>query len=88
MMSALFVGFLLDLLIGDPLWLPHPVQAMGWLVAKLEGPLRRVFPQTERGALAAGGDRWWPLVLSCNSLVFSGVRFRARPFSFINLFRR
>ncbi len=55
MMSALFVGFLLDLLIGDPLWLPHPVQAMGWLVAKLEGPLRRVFPQTERGALAAGG---------------------------------
>lgn len=55
MMSALCVGFLLDLLIGDPLWLPHPVQAIGWLIARLEKPLRRTFPQTARGELAAGG---------------------------------
>ena len=52
---ALCGGFVLDLLIGDPLWLPHPVQAIGWLIAKLEGLLRPIFPKTERGELLAGG---------------------------------
>lgn len=35
-MIAFLAGFLLDLLVGDPYCLPHPVRAMGNLIAKLE----------------------------------------------------
>ena len=48
------VGFLLDLLLGDPQRLWHPVQGIGWLIAKGEPLLRRVFSPSEKGELAAG----------------------------------
>ena len=51
---ALLLGFCVDLALGDPRWLPHPVQGMGWLIGKLEPPLRRAFPKTGRGELRAG----------------------------------
>lgn len=35
-MIAFFLGFLLDLLLGDPHWLPHPIRWIGNLTAKLE----------------------------------------------------
>ncbi len=40
----------LDLLLGDPRRLPHPVRGMGRLATALEGPARRVMP----GARSAG----------------------------------
>ena len=36
---AFVVGFLLDLLLGDPYWLPHPVRLMGKLISFLEARL-------------------------------------------------
>lgn len=53
---AALCGFGLDLLFGDPIlpW-PHPVVVMGRCVTVLERVLRRMFPKTERGELAAGG---------------------------------
>lgn len=35
-MAAFLAGYLLDLLFGDPYWLPHPVKLMGKLIAALE----------------------------------------------------
>ncbi|SFQ47263.1 adenosylcobinamide-phosphate synthase [Lachnospiraceae bacterium XBB1006] len=32
---AFVAGFLLDLCLGDPYWLPHPIRAIGTLIAKL-----------------------------------------------------
>jgi adenosylcobinamide-phosphate synthase len=37
---ALALAYLLDLIIGDPRWLPHPVRIMGRLIEKLERWLR------------------------------------------------
>lgn len=37
---AFFLGFLLDLLLGDPYFLPHPVQLIGKLIAGLEKKIR------------------------------------------------
>ena len=33
---AFFLGFLLDLLFGDPYWLPHPIRFIGSLIARVE----------------------------------------------------
>jgi adenosylcobinamide-phosphate synthase len=39
------LAFLLDLLIGDPAKLPHPVQGIGWLIKKLE---TRLYPTPQK----------------------------------------
>ncbi len=51
---AVVLGFVLDLALGDPRWLPHPVVTMGRAISRAEGPLRRAFPQTPSGARRAG----------------------------------
>ena len=38
---SIFAGFILDLLFGDPYWMPHPVRAMGKGIQALEKKLRR-----------------------------------------------
>lgn len=52
--AAVWVGFLLDCIIGDPQGWWHPVRTIGWLIGALEKQLRRGFPGTERGELVAG----------------------------------
>lgn len=51
---AVFWGFILDMLLGDPFWMPHPVVYMGKAITKLEHFLRAVFPKTNQGALIGG----------------------------------
>ncbi len=47
-------GFLIDCVLGDPAWIPHPVVLIGKLISLSEKVLRKLFPKTDRGALAAG----------------------------------
>ena len=44
----LFGAVVLDLLIGDPSWIPHPVVLIGKLISKAETLLRKAFPQKLR----------------------------------------
>lgn len=46
-MLAFFLGFLLDLLLGDPYCLPHPVRLIGSLISGLE---KRLLGTREQGA--------------------------------------
>lgn len=50
---AFFGGYLLDLLIGDPAWIPHPVRLIGWLIAKLEKALYGGRYRVLRGGILA-----------------------------------
>lgn len=52
---AVILGFILDLIVGDPHWLYHPIRLVGHLISGLEKLLRRIFPKTEQGELIAGG---------------------------------
>lgn len=51
---ALAAGFLLDLLMGDPRWLYHPVCLIGNLIGFLEKRIRKIFPETEKGQILGG----------------------------------
>lgn len=59
---ALLLGFGLDLLIGDPHGLIHPVVLIGKLITALERLLRRLFPKTPKGERIAGGVLWAAVV--------------------------
>lgn len=84
-MLAVGLGFLMDLLIGDPHWIYHPIRLVGHLISGLEKALRCVFPGTQKGELAAGaallllvsgitaGTAWGLLALA--GLIHPYVRF-------------
>ena len=52
--AAVLCGFFMDLCLGDPDWMPHPVIYMGKAISALEKFLRRRFPDTQKGLLMAG----------------------------------
>ncbi len=51
--AAVLCGFFMDLCLGDPDWMPHPVIYMGKAISALEKFLRRKFPDTQKGLLMA-----------------------------------
>jgi len=62
----------LDLLVGDPRWLPHPVRGIGWLAQRLERPMQRLI-RNEKAAgivtvllvvLTAGVSAWGLIYLA------------------------
>ena len=59
---ALTLGFGLDLLIGDPHGVIHPVVLIGKLISALEKLLRRLFPKTPKAERIAGGVLWLAVV--------------------------
>ena len=68
---AALCGFVIDLLLGDPAWMPHPVVFMGRCISALEKLLRRIFPKTPKGELAGGVIL--AAVLPLGTLVLTGL---------------
>ena len=66
--AALAAGYILDLIFGDPYWLPHPIRFIGTLISKLEKPVRKCFKDTPK-SLIAGGTVLVLLVLLVSVLV-------------------
>lgn len=51
---ACFIGFVLDLLIGDPQWIYHPIRLVGKLIQGMEKLVRSCFPKTPKGEYIGG----------------------------------
>ena len=60
--TQLLCGVGLDLALGDPPWLPHPVRAIGWLITRLE-------PWCRRLPLYLGGFVLWLLVVGASASI-------------------
>ncbi|MBQ2801353.1 MAG: cobalamin biosynthesis protein CobD [Lachnospiraceae bacterium] len=64
---AFFAGFLLDLLLGDPYWLPHPIRFIGSLIAKIEKCLLgKERERDEKKELYRGA--WMVIIVLCSTL--------------------
>lgn len=57
-LCALIMGFCLDLIVGDPHWMPHPIVFIGKLIDLTEKAMRKLFPKTVRGENFAGAAIW------------------------------
>ena len=66
---AIITGFVLDMLLGDPLWIPHPVVLMGKAITFLEKRLRDLLPDTKEGQRTGG--RILAVVLPIGGLIIS-----------------
>lgn len=51
---AVVIGFFLDLLLGDPRWLYHPVRLIGRLIETLEKAFRKLNREDKKGEQTAG----------------------------------
>ena len=60
---AVFIGFIIDLIVGDPHSIPHPVIFIGKLISAIEKVVRKIFPKTVRGENVAGGVLWLLVVV-------------------------
>ena len=51
---VLVLGFILDLFLGDPDWMPHPIVLIGKLISALEKCIRDIFPKSKSGERLGG----------------------------------
>lgn len=70
-MLLLTTAFLLDLLMGDPSWLPHPVRGTGYLVGFFERIWRKLFSRGGKRKQRFAGFFAWSSVL----LVVGGIGY-------------
>ena len=71
---AFFLGFLMDLWLGDPYYLPHPVRLIGRLIAGMEKSLRREKAEEEiNGAGNRHAVEFWQGVLLVAAVLASVV---------------
>lgn len=82
---ALMIGFLMDLIIGDPHGFPHPVVLIGKLISFLERTLRRLFPKSVVGERVAGGVLWVIVVALSTAIPWTILYFcfRISPWCYL-----
>ena len=51
---VLVLGFIIDLILGDPSHLPHPIVLIGKLISALEKGIRDIFPKSKEGERIGG----------------------------------
>lgn len=76
-MTAFLLGFLLDLLLGDPYWLPHPVRLIGKGITKTEALLRPAGKMRTNRQELQGGRRLVVIVLLATTLLAALLLFGA-----------
>lgn len=69
---ALLIGFILDLIIGDPQGMWHPIRVIGNLISKSEKVIRKMVPKTARGEFI-GGILLFIVVSGLSTLVPFGI---------------
>ena len=73
------LGFFLDLLLGDPRWLPHPIRLYGKLIAMLEKWLNCGSHRKLKGALMA------MLLVGGAALFFWGTLYVLKPYPILTI---
>lgn len=62
---ALWTGFLIDLILGDPVYAFHPIRLIGNLIGKSEKAIRKSLPNNEKSELIGGFILWiWVAAVS------------------------
>ena len=62
---ALWTGFLIDLILGDPVYAFHPIRLIGNLIGKSEKAIRKALPNNEKSELIGGFILWiWVVTVS------------------------
>ena len=78
MILPLLAGFILDLILGDPVWLYHPVRMIGFLIIWTEKIIRGCLPDS-KCAERLGGALLVIIVVSVSVLAPFGILFFCVP---------
>ena len=65
--AILTLAYMLDIAIGDPKRLPHPVRGIGWAITKMENLLRRIIQNTDYRTQNIDNPPNPPLAKLCSS---------------------
>jgi adenosylcobinamide-phosphate synthase len=71
---SLLLAFVLDALLGDPRWLPHPIRLFGWLISRAEGHFNRGRFKKVSGVIVS------VLLISGTWFLFSAFEHLVKPF--------
>lgn len=74
---AFFAGFLLDLLLGDPYWLPHPIRLMGRLIGALEKKLNKEEKRIIKGLVLVLAVLFFTAVIT---FILLAASYKLHPF--------
>lgn len=73
------LGFVIDLIIGDPHFIPHPVAGIGKLISLFESVTRRAFPKSKKGERLAGLVIWFAVAM-LSAIVPAAILFISYKF--------
>ena len=83
---SIYTGYILDLIIGDPYSLPHPVRFIGKLISFVEKKIRKI-TLSDKGLKIAGFFLWFAVVgvtLCSTSIVVRLFRFNKGAYFILN----